>query len=113
VHDSLVAAFGPEKLDSKLVTVALDGAHHAFGLLVGVRTSPRIGRNDVVDGRECSIGQQHREFLLAEHLEGLRAGDFVNQVQADKQLRLPGRQLAHGVRLPNLGQQTLSHAHLV
>ena len=47
---------------------------------------------------------------LAQHREGLRAGDLVDQVQADEELRIAARKLAHAVRVPDLVEQALAVA---
>ena len=44
---------------------------------------------------------------LAQHREGLRARDLVDQVQPDEELRLAARELAHAVRVPDLVEQAL------
>jgi hypothetical protein len=40
--------------------------------------------------------------LLAQHVEGRRRGDLMNQMQANKKLRLSRRQNANAMGLPNL-----------
>ncbi len=40
--------------------------------------------------------------MLSQHVERLRRRHFVNEMQADEQLRLAARQRAHGVRVPDL-----------
>ena len=42
------------------------------------------------------------ELAVAEHGKRLRTGDFVDQVLADKELRLARRQLPDGVGSPRL-----------
>ena len=64
---------------------------------VGKRPPLVERRHDVVDGRERPLGNATAPAALAQHVEGLRAGDLVNQMQADEQLRLPGRERADGV----------------
>jgi hypothetical protein len=40
--------------------------------------------------------------VLADHVEGLRTRDLMDEVQADEELRLPARQRADGVSVPDL-----------
>ena len=58
-------------------------------------------------------GKRDLPAVLAHHVERLRARDFVNQVQADEQLRLSARQRAHVVRVPHLVKKRVSHVTLV
>ena len=54
-------------------------------------------------------GEPHLPAARAQHVERLRAGHLVDEVQPDEQLRLPGRQAAHGVRVPDFFQKGLCH----
>jgi hypothetical protein len=54
---------------------------------------------------------QDCQIPLAKHFERLRAGDFVNQVLPDEQLRLTRRQCSHGMQIPYLVKQILFVAH--
>ena len=65
----------------------------------------RAGRHDVIDRGERALGKRHLPALLPQHVEGLRARHFVNEMQADEELRLPARQRAHGVRVPDFVKQ--------
>src|SRR6185369_11393251 len=49
--------------------------------------------------------------LLADHVERLRAGHFVNQVQPHEQLGLTARQRTDGVRVPDVFEKS-SHEGL-
>ena len=69
------------------------------------------GRHDVIDGRERALGKRHPPAVLPQHVERLRAGHFVNEVQADEQLRLPARQRADGVRIPDFLKKSSCHCH--
>ena len=94
VHDALMAAGAIEETDAELAAVALDRAHHRLGLFVGERARLGVRRDDVIDGREGALRKQHLQAELAQHLERLRAGHLVDEVQADEELRLAARQLA-------------------
>src|SRR5581483_636265 len=111
VDDPLVAGIGAEEPDPELAAVLLDRRHHRLGLAVGERARLRVGRDDVVDGRERPVRKRHAEPGLADHREGLRARDLVHEVEPDEELRLPRLELAHRVQVPDLREQALSHAH--
>ena len=51
-----------------------------------------LRRDDVIDGRERAIGARHLPAALPQRVERLRRRHFVNEVQADEELRLPRRQ---------------------
>ena len=54
-------------------------------------------------------GKRDAPAVLAQHVERLRARHFVNEMQADEQLRLAARQRAHGVRVPDFVKKCVSH----
>ena len=85
----------------ELAAVALERRRHLLGHHVEERPLLRARRHDVIDGREGALGKRDAPAVLAQHVERLRARDFVNQVQADEQLRLAARQRPHGVRVPD------------
>jgi hypothetical protein len=87
----------------------LERLDHAFGEVVGVGPCPRVGRNDVVNGREGPVGSHDPEAEVAQHAEGLGAGDLVNQVGADEELGVAARQGGHRVALPHLFEKRFSH----
>ena len=60
------------------------------------------GRHDVIDGGKGAFRIRDAPAVLADHVERLRAGDFVNQMQAHEQLRLTARQRADGMRVPDV-----------
>ena len=91
---------GLEEPDAVLGAVALERDEHLLGERVGERPPLRLGRDDVVDGGEGAPREAHPQAHLAQHREGLRARDLVDQVQADEELRLAARQLAHRCARP-------------
>ena len=107
VHDALVAARGIEVGDAVLGAVALEVLDHLLGERVAERPLLRIGRNDVVDGREGALRERHPELRLADRRERLRARDLVDQVQSDEELGLAARQLADRVGVPDLVEEGL------
>ena len=108
VHDSLLAARRVEEPDAVLGAVALEGDEHFFGERVAQRALLRLRRDDVVDGGEGARREAHAQPHLAQHREGLRAGDLVDQVKSDEELRVSTRELAHAVRIPDLVEKTLA-----
>ena len=112
VHDPLAGVGQVEQADAELAAIAFDGRHHLLGQAVGERAGLVIGGDDVVDGGQRPLGVHHLEPAVAEHGEGLGAGDFVDQVLADKELRLPRRQLADGVGVPDFVEQIATVRHV-
>ena len=81
--------------------------HHRLGQLVAEGPRTVVGRHDVVHRGEGALGVQHLEAALAQHLEGLRRGDLVDEVQADEELILARRQGGDLVQVPHLVQKVL------
>jgi len=50
--------------------------------------------------------------VLPQHVERLRARDFVNQVQTNEELGLAAWQHSYGVRIPDLLEKCFSHIKL-
>ena len=100
-----MAARGVEELDAVVAAVLLELAHHRLGELVRERAQLRVGGDDVVDGGVGALRVAHRRAELVQHREGLRARDFVDQVEANEELRLSAGQLAYGVGIPDLVEQ--------
>ena len=63
----------------------------------------------MIDRGEGALRIEDLQPEIAQHAECLWAGDFVNKVGADEQLRGSVWQFAHRVRLPYLIQQCLAH----
>jgi hypothetical protein len=68
-------------------------------------TRQRACGDDVIDRGKRSARHSNLEPRLPEHREGLDAGHFVNEVEADQELRLARRERSDGVSLPYLVQQ--------
>ena len=110
VHDPLVLAVGRPQVDPRVAAVALERRRHLLGHHVEKRTLLRAGRHDVIDGGKRALRERHAPAVLPQHVERLRRGHFMDQVQADEQLRLPARQGAHGVRVPDFVKKRVSHS---
>ena len=59
----------------------------------------------MIDRRNGAFWEGHFELPVSQNLKRLWAGDFVNQMQTDKQLRLPARQRLYGVQIPDFVEQ--------
>jgi hypothetical protein len=102
VHDALATGLDVEKRDAELLAGLLQRLHHSLGQRVLKGALAVVGRNDVVDRRERALRHENAEPEIAEHPERLRARHFVNEMQADEELRLAARQTPHGVQVPDL-----------
>jgi len=102
MDDPLPAAVQIKEWDAELLAVSGQVDGHLLSHRVGEGTELRGGRNDVVDGRKGPLGVADREPGLAYHLEGLRAGHLVEQVQADEKLRLSRGKRPNSVSAPDL-----------
>ena len=86
VNDALPSAREIEIGHAEIVGIAAKLFDH------GVRERIREGLLLAVGGDDAEI---------PEHTEGLRARNLVDEVRADKELRLPVTESAHGVRVPD------------
>ncbi len=111
MHDPLEAAAEVEQLHAELAAVPLDRRHHLFGEGIDEGTGLAVGRDDVIDGGDGPLGVGDRQSAFAEHREGLRAGDLVHEMQPDEELRLPARQVANGVEVPDLVEEITAIGH--
>ena len=112
MHNSLPGVVEIEQFDAELRAAFFDGRHHFLGQIIGKGTGLVVGGNDVVHGGQCSFGIPHSQSTVTQHLERLRRGDFVDQMPADEQLRLTGRQRPDRMQVPDFVEQVLSIAHV-
>jgi hypothetical protein len=96
------------QLHAVVAAVAFERRRHLLGHQVEKRTSARDGRQDVIDGAERTFGKRDAPTVLPQHVERLRCGHLVDEMQADEQLRLTARQLSHGVRRPRPSETVFS-----
>ena len=113
VHDALAVVVQPGDADAEVARVALERGNHVLGEEVEERARALARGNDVIDGGERAVGPRHLPPARAKRVECLRRGDLVNEVQADEELRLAGRQRADGVKVPDLLEQRLTHASVI
>ena len=102
VHDALSAVIKIKQRYAKVPAVFFDGRHHLLGKSVGEGPRLIVGGDDVVDRGKRPIWIRNGQLTIAQHLKGLRAGHFVDQVQPNEQLRLPIGQRPHGMEVPDL-----------
>ena len=112
VDDALAAGGEIEQRDVVLAAVALERRRHLFSHRVGERPRLRTGRHNVVDGGERPLRGADAPTAGAQHVEGLRTGDFMDQMQTNVKLRLPGWKLAHRVLIPHFLKQRLRHRRI-
>src|SRR5690606_16528346 len=105
VDDALHAAAEVEEADVVLGRVATQLADHLVGQRVLEGFDARVGRHDVVYGRERALRHEDLDAKVAQHPERLRARHLVDQVGVDEQLRLTVAQDAHTVTVPHLVQE--------
>jgi len=107
VDDPLPAALDVIKGDAKLVAVGPERLdltpRHRLSDIELV-----LGGDVVIDRRERKLGTPHLPPGEAKSLEGLRAGDFVDQVTVDVE---QGRRVVRGhhMAVPDLIEQGLGH----
>src|SRR6185436_9349401 len=112
VHDALVLTVGCPELDARVAAVALERAHHLFRHYVEEGPLLRAGRDNVIDRGERTFGERDRPPVLPQHVERLRRGHLMDEVEADEQLRLAARQHTHRMRVPDFLKECGSHVKL-
>ena len=108
VHDAALTVGEAEQLHAELGAVRLELAHLPPGCLQrDRRAAEHLGserRRGMIHGGERALGAPYAEAALAQHREGLRGGDLVDQVQVD---------VEHGGGVRALGAHLVSSPHLV
>ena len=113
VHDTLRPAVEVEQRHARLAAVALESREHVFGHDVHERPPLIARRHDVIDRRDGATGIPNLPPSRPQHVKRLRARDFVDEMQPDKQLRLSIRQRPDGMGVPDFLQQGLRHCLLM
>jgi len=80
VDNALVLVVQMEKLYAKLLNVSLQGLMQLLGFGIKKRPGTNISRHDVIDRRKSPLRKRDVHALLAQHIEGWRRGNFVNEV---------------------------------
>ena len=109
VHDPLPVAVEPGERNPELAAIALERGHHLLREVVRERPALVQRRHDVVDRPVGPFRKSHSDSPLAQHVERLRRGHLMDQVQTDEELGPSGRQPPNGVKIPDLLQECLSH----
>jgi hypothetical protein len=81
-----------EQVQAEVLHVAVHVRRHVLGHRIGVGARLVGRRDDVIERAERRSGMRTFELGVRQHLEGLRRRDLVDQVQADEELGLAGRQ---------------------
>ena len=89
--------------------VALERSEHVLGHDVEKRPLLGLRRDDVIRRRERPIRARDLPAASPQLVERLRRRHLVDEVQADEELRLAGRQLPDGVEIPHLLQECFAH----
>ena len=109
VHDALLARRAIEKRDPKLRAILAQFIHHGLRERIAIRFDHLVGRDNVVHRRERALRKRHLQAEIAQHAEGLRARDLVDQMRADDQLGLAVGQFAHRVGVPDFLEERFGH----
>ena len=98
-----------EEGDPELGAVPAQLLDHGVGERIGEGLAHLVGGNDMVDGREGAVRHGDLQAQVAQHPEGLRARDLVDQVGADKELGLAVGQGPDGVGVPDFLEKGFGH----
>ena len=108
VDDALLAGLEVKISDAEVIAVFANRIDHIGG--EGISRLVLVDRgDDVVDGREGPGRVFYGDTEIAKHSKCLRAGDLVDEVSSDEELRSSVAQCAHGVSIPNFLIKCLSH----
>ena len=109
VDDALEPAVEVEERHAGLAAVAFERREHVLGHDVHERP-PLIARwHDVIDRRDRPAGKPNLPAPRPQHIEGLRARDFMHQMQTNEELGLAVRKFSDGMGVPNLFEEGQRH----
>ena len=108
MDDALFARREVEISDAEVIGIFAQRLHHFRGERV-LRRVLIDGRHDVVDSRKSALRELHLEAEVAQHPEGLRRSDLMDQVGTDEELRASVGKRANGVGVPNFLEEIFSH----
>jgi hypothetical protein len=109
VHDALTVVIKTGEADAEVAHVALERRQHVLGHHVEKWPLPVLRRDDVIGRRKGAVRPRHLPAARTQLVECLRRRHLMHEVQADEKLRLPSRQLSHGVEVPHLLQECFAH----
>ena len=101
MDNTLAIVVETKKRKAELLGIFFDSDHHVLGHLIGKWACHIACGHNVINRGKCAIWIRNGETQLSEHIKSLRAGNLVNEMQADKQLCLPRWQRSHRMRVPN------------
>ena len=110
VDDALRAAVADRTVGTPLPRTFRSSAdEHVLGHHVAERPPLVARRDDVIDGGDRPLRMLHAQPARPQHVERLRTGHLVDQVQADEELRLPVRQRPDRVGVPDFLEERRGH----
>ncbi len=114
VHDPAQLAVHVQQFDAGLGAIALQLLNLAGGRRGGHRNATKhlfgARRRGVIHGGQGPIPAAHGQLLPAQHIECLRRGDFMDEVQVDEEHRRGvGGLRRHFMLFPNLLKHRLRH----
>ena len=109
MHHTLATAAQIEISDAKLLRIPAQLPDHFRRQRIREWLHLTVRRHNVIHRGKRAVGEADLQPQIAQHAEGLRAGDFMDQMRADQQLRLSVAQLAHSVCVPDFFKEGLAH----
>src|SRR5262249_38008428 len=110
VDDALRSAREIEQPHARIAAVALERAEHVLRHRVEERPRLIFRRDDVIDGCDLAVRETNPPPARFQHVEGLRARDFVDEMKAAEPLGRPVGQLANGVGVPDFLEEGCGHS---
>ena len=102
VDDALLAGGEVEKSDAVFRAIRAQGLDHGIREFVAEWLGAFVRGHDVVHRGKSARGVEHLEIQVAQHAEGLWAGNLMDEVGADQKLGGSIRKSADGVGSPHL-----------
>ena len=109
VDDALEPAVEVEERHAILAAVAFERREHVLGHDVHERPPQIARRHDVIDRRDRPAGKPNLPAPRPQHVEGLRARDFMHQVQTHEELGLAVREYSDSMGVPDFLQERQRH----
>ncbi len=110
MDNALFSRCNVEVADSELVAIRAKLLDHRFRKRVGEWSSPPVGGDDMVHRGKGPMRVGDFELEIADHRKSLWARDLMNQMRADKQLRLPVGEIADGMCVPDFLEECFTHS---
>ena len=109
VHDALAVAVDAQAADAEIGAVGFELRELFGGDRIDNGQRAVGGGDAVVGGGDGEIGAADLETALAQSIEGLRGGDFVDQVKVDEEQRGRAGLLVDDVGVPEFFDDGLRH----